>query len=111
MGADEGPLAEFRFQSTVIYWRGPAPFFYAPLPARDAAEVRRLSKAVSYGWGVIPVKAAVAGVRFTTSLFPKDETYLLPLKVAVRRKTNVTAGDVIDVEMSIAAPARERWAL
>ena len=95
----------FSFDSTVIYWRGPAPFFYAPLPAAEAEEVRRVAKFVTYGWGVIPVEATIGGVTFTTSLFPKDGTYLLPLKDAVRRKANVTAGDVIAVEMAL-RPAR-----
>lgn len=36
---------------------------------------------------------------FTTSLFPKDETFLLPLKDAVRRKAGVTAGDRVSVEL------------
>jgi hypothetical protein len=58
---------------------------------------------VTYGWGVIPVEATVGGVVFTTSLFPKDGTYLLPLKDAVRQKTNITAGDTISVDMTIRA--------
>lgn len=98
-------MDSFSFESTVIYWRGPAPFFYAPLPAAEAEEVRRVAKFVTYGWGVIPVEATIGGVTFTTSLFPKDGTYLLPLKDAVRRKANVTAGDVIAVEMAL-RPAR-----
>lgn len=92
---------EFAFDAEVIYWRGPAPFFYAPVPANQAEDVRSASKLVSYGWGVIPVEATVRGVTFTTSLFPKDGTYLLPLKDAVRKPAGITAGDVIHVEMTL----------
>jgi hypothetical protein len=92
---------EFTFDAEVIYWRGPAPFFYAPLPVAAAGEIRGAAKLVSYGWGVIPVEATIGGVTFTTSLFPRDGTYLLPLKVAVRRPTGITAGDVIHVEMVV----------
>lgn len=92
---------EFTFDAEVIYWRGPAPFFYAPVPPEQAAEIRDASKLVSYGWGVIPVTATVGGVTFTTSLFPKDGTYLLPLKVAVRKPSGITAGDLIHVEMTL----------
>ena len=88
-----------RFETKIIEWRGPAPFFYAPVPADHVDEVRRIAKAVSYGWGVVPVEARIGGVSFKTSLFPKDGGYLLPIKVAVRRKTNVTVGDTISVEM------------
>jgi hypothetical protein len=96
----------FTFETEVIHWRGPAPFFYAPVPAALAHEVRAVAKAVTYGWGVVPVEATVGGVTFTTSLFPKDGTYLLPLKDAVRNDAGVTAGDVVAVEMTVAARRR-----
>lgn len=98
-----GTPVEFRFKSKIIEWRGPAPFFYAPIPAEHVEELRRVAKLVTYGWGVVPVEAAIGGVTFTTSLFPKGDTYLLPLKVAVRRKTNITVGDAIAVTMAIQA--------
>lgn len=98
-------MSQFTFEAEVIHWRGPSPFFFAPIPQDHAEEIRRLSKLVSFGWGVIPVEAMIGGVGFYTSLFPKDETYLLPLKDAVRRKTGITAGDTISVEMTI-RPAR-----
>ena len=94
-------LEPLSFEATVIYWRGPSPFFYAPLPPAEAEEIRRIARFVTYGWGVIPVEATIAGVTFKTSLFPKDGAYLLPLKDAVRRKTNITAGDVISVDMTL----------
>ena len=94
---------QFRFEATVIDWRGPSPFFFAPVPPELADELRQVARVVTYGWGMIPVEATIGGVAFTTSLFPKDDTYLLPLKDAVRRRTGVTAGDRIAVEMTIAA--------
>lgn len=89
------------FRATVIEWRGPAPFFYAPVPAEHVEAIRRAAQVVSYGWGVIPVEATIGGVTFTTSLFPKDDTYLLPLKVEVRRRSGITVGDEIAVEMEL----------
>ena len=94
-------MAQFRFQAKVIYWRGPSPFFFVPIPAFHAAEIRRLSKLVTYGWGMIPVEATLGGVTFQTSLFPKDEAYLLPLKVVLRQKTKVTAGDTVSIDMTV----------
>jgi hypothetical protein len=76
------------------------------MPADQAADLRRIARSVTYGWGVIPVEATVGGVTFTTALFPKDETYLLPIKAAVRKKANVTAGDVVGVEMEVVQPQR-----
>lgn len=100
------PLLQLAFDAEVIHWRGPSPYFFAPLPAAEAAEVRRVARAVTYGWGVIPVEGQVRGVAFTTSLFPKDDGYLLPLKDAVRRAADVTAGDVVAVVLTIRPPRR-----
>jgi hypothetical protein len=103
---DGEPLARFSFETQIIEWRGPSPFFYGPIPAQYVDELRQLTKIVSYGWGVTPVEARIGEVAFKTSLFPKDGGYLLPLKADVRRKTNITAGDLIAVEMTIQPPER-----
>ena len=105
MATEKGTQTRFAFESTIIDWRGPSPFFFAPVPLEQAAELRRAARRVSYGWGVIPVEATIGDVVFATSLFPKDETYLLPLKAAVRRKADVTAGDHVFVVMTL-GPAR-----
>jgi hypothetical protein len=101
MDKPERPLALIRFEATVIYWRGPSPFFYAPVPLEQAGELARLARVVSYGWGMIPVAARIGAAAFTTALFPKDGTYLLPIKAAARRKAEITAGDSISVEMEV----------
>ena len=106
MEGDGEPLARFSFETQIIEWRGPSPFFYAPIPAQHVNELRRLVKIVSYGWGVAPVEAQIGDVAFKTSLFPKDGGYLLPLKDAVRRQANITAGDMIGVELTIQPPLR-----
>lgn len=55
---------------------------------------------------MIPVEAVIGGVAFSTSLFPKDGIYLLPLKVNVRRKISVTADDPVSVEMTVHSARR-----
>ncbi len=77
-----------------------------PCPAEIAQEIRRIAKHVTYGWGMIPVETSLGEVAFRSSLFPKDETYLLPLKAEVRRRAGITAGDSIIVEMSVQPASR-----
>ena len=55
----------------------------------------------TYGWGVIPVEARIGETDFTTSLFPKDGGYLLPLKDAVRKPAGITVGDEVTAELTI----------
>jgi hypothetical protein len=93
------------FAADVIHWRGPSPYFFVAVPAAESAELRRTVRAASYGWGMIPVAARLGDIAFTTSLFPRDGGYLLPLKDAVRRAANVTAGDRISVELTVRLPS------
>ncbi|MEV7386675.1 MULTISPECIES: DUF1905 domain-containing protein [unclassified Streptomyces] len=93
---------QFVFGGRVIEWRGPAPYYFVPVPEEESEEVRAVAAMASYGWGVIPVEARVGdGVVFETSLFPKDGGYLLPLKSAVRKPQGVAVGDEVRVEMSV----------
>ena len=96
----------FAFTTTIIYWRGPAPFFYAPLPPPEAGRVREMAKFVTYGWGMIPVEATINGVTFSTAMFKKNDTYYLPLKDLVRKRAGVTTDDVVAVEMRVVQPVR-----
>jgi hypothetical protein len=106
MESDDPPLAQFSFEARVLHWRGPSPYFFAPIPPAHVEALRQAARVVTYGWGMIPVEVTMAGVAFRTALFPKDATYLLPLKDVVRRKTNVTAGDMVAIEMTVRPPRR-----
>lgn len=97
------PLVDITFQEEVIHWRGPAPFYFVPIPPHFVGEIRYAARLASYGWGVVPVEATIGDVEFRTSFFPKEEGYLLPLKVAVRKQANIALGDCVQVAMRILA--------
>lgn len=96
----------YSFEARVLHWRGPSPFFFAPVPGPVADAIRQRAHELSYGWGMIPVEATLAGVTFTTALFPRDGAYLLPLKDAVRHAVNVTVGDRVTVDLTLRPPRR-----
>lgn len=50
---------------------------------------------------MVPVDAVLGATRFSTSLFPRDGGFLLPVKDAVRRAEEVEVGDVVQVELEI----------
>ena len=87
------------FTARLIEWRGPAPFVFAPIPQELTPEVRFAAHEASYGWGFVPVTVTIGATRFTTSLFPRDGGYLLPVKVAVQRAECVGIGDEVAVKM------------
>lgn len=97
------PLVRFAFTGTVIEWRGPAPYLFVAVPEVQVGEVRWAATQASYGWGCVPVTAEVEGVPFTTSLFPRDGGYLLPVKAAVRRAAGIGLGDRVRARLTIAA--------
>ena len=102
-------MLHLTFEARIIHWRGPAPFFFAAIPAQHVEAVREAARLASYGWGVVPVTAMVQGVSFTTSLFPKDDGYLLPIKAAVRKAAGVTEGDLVHLGMTVAPRQPSFW--
>lgn len=56
---------------------------------------------VTYGWGMIPATARINSTEWATSLFPKDDSYLLPLKLSVRRLEGLNEGQTVTVRLSI----------
>lgn len=92
---------ELEFRGELWFWRGPAPWHFVTVPADPAAEIAAVAPAVTYGWGVIPVTARIGGTSWQTSLFPKDGTYLVPVKANVRATEGVSLGDVVDVGLTL----------
>ena len=91
-----------KFEGLVIYWRGPAPFHFVAVPEPAAKKIKAEAARLSYGWGVIPVTATIGKTEFTTSLFPKDGGYLLPIKNAVRLPAGIEVGDRLAVTLTLA---------
>ncbi len=94
-------LVHVEFTGRVIEWRGPSPFYFAAVPAEQAADIREVAALATYGWGAVPVDARIGETSFTTSLFPKDGGYLLPLKNAVRKPRGISAGDEVTVAITV----------
>lgn len=94
-------MVEFDFDGTVMEWRGPAPYHFVALPGWVADEVAALARAVTYGWGMIPVEASIGRTTWTTSLFAKDGGYLLPVKDAVRRAESLAIASPVSVTMTV----------
>ena len=92
---------ELEFTAVAIEWRGPAPFVFLPVPADESELIAESASQLTYGWGVIPVEATIGGTTFTTSLFPREGRYLLPIKVAVQRAEGVGVRDAMTVRMRL----------
>ncbi|MCB0115168.1 MAG: DUF1905 domain-containing protein [Caldilineaceae bacterium] len=94
-------MMSLEFSGEIIYWRGPAPWFFVAIPDEESGQIKSISDLVSYGWGCIPVHVRIGKTRFQTSLFPKDERYLVPVKAAVRKAMQLEEGDTVSVLIEI----------
>jgi hypothetical protein len=101
--AHEGDALELAVRGEIFYWRGPSPFLFVTVPEEGSAAIKAISSLVTYGWGVIPVEVRLGDTTWTTSLFPKDGRYLVPIKVVVQRAEHVGQGDTVDLELVIRA--------
>jgi len=94
---------DLAFSGEVWFWRGPSPYHFVTVPEDESAELQEMSAAVTYGWGMIPVEVRIGSTRWTTSLWPKDGGYVVPLKDAVRRAELIDVGDVVTVRLAVDA--------
>lgn len=90
---------EWEFSGEVIVWRGPAPYYFVPVPEEESLDIREMAAELTYGWGVIPARLLLGATEWRTSLFPRDDRYLVPMKAAVRKAEGVDEGDQVSLRM------------
>jgi len=91
------------FTGEIWFWRGPSPFHFVTVPEAESAELQSVAALVSYGWGMIPCTAVIGSTAWTTSLFPKDGAYLVPLKDMVRTAEVLDVGDIVEIQLTVEA--------
>ena len=92
---------DLEFPGEVWFWRGPAPHHFVSVPDELCDGIEQASSLVTYGWGMIPVTVRLGGSEWTTSLWPKDGGYIVPLRAEVRRREQVDLGDTVTVGLTI----------
>jgi hypothetical protein len=89
------------FGGEIWFWRGPSPFHFITVPDEQSREIEDESPSLTYGWGMIPVRVQIGETEWTTSLFPKDQRYIVPVKDAVRKAEGLELGDVVTVRLTV----------
>ena len=91
---------DLEFSGEIWFWKGPAPWYFVTVPEEESLDLQAVSTAVSYGWGMIPVRARIGAIGWETSLFPKDGLYVLPLKAMVRKAEGLDEGDTVTARLT-----------
>ena len=94
-------MLTFEITGTVIEWRGPAPFYFLPTPQEVTEQIELYKRELSYGWGVIPAKVTIGQITVTTSLIPRDGSFFIPLKEAIRRPNQIQPGDEVSLLLEL----------
>ena len=89
------------FNGKIWYWRGPAPHYFVTVPEEQCRDLKAISKLVTYGWGMIPVHVQIGKTVWKTSLFPKDGSYIVPIKAIARKAENLQEGDQVVVRLEV----------
>jgi hypothetical protein len=92
---------DLEFSGEVWFWKGPAPHHFVSVPDEECSVLESVAAAVSYGWGMIPVTVRLGQTLWTTSLWPKDGGYVVPLTAAVRAAEKIELGDRATVVLTV----------
>ena len=92
---------DIEFKGKIWFWKGPAPWFFVTVPAKHSRDLKAISGLVTYGWGVIPVHVRIGKTEFTTSLFPKDGRYIVPIKASVQKAEYLEEGEQVTVRLEV----------
>jgi uncharacterized protein DUF1905 len=92
---------DLEFSGEIWFWKGPSPWHFVTVPEAQCGELEATAEFVSYGWGMIPVTASIGRTSWTTSLYPKDGRYIVPLKARVRKAEEIDVGDTVTIRLTV----------
>ncbi|MBI4363330.1 MAG: DUF1905 domain-containing protein [Candidatus Doudnabacteria bacterium] len=93
----------YKTRAKVWVYPGIAPWHLITLPKKQSDKIKQLFGDMHRGWGSLPVAVTIGKTSWKTSIFldRKAGAYILPLKVEVRKKEQVSAGDNITFSLEI----------
>lgn len=114
-GAGHDPLGAasgtFRFTARLWLHTGEAAWCFATVPPAVAAVIDEVHEDGRRGFGSRRVRVTIGTTEWSTSIFPDASTnsYVLPVKKAVRTAERIGEGDVVDVMIELVdVPERDR---
>lgn len=97
-------MQDLHYTFTATLWKDPgASWYFITLPRDHAEEIKFFAHDAKHGFGSVRVSATIGESTWKTSVFPSKSagTYLLPVKVVVRKKNKLHDGDEVVVKIDI----------
>lgn len=92
------------FDSHVFRWdaRDDSSWFFTAVPPELSEDIREIPRPYR-GFGSVRVRARIGGSEWATSIFPdsKSNSYVLPLKKAVRDAEGLSDGGTVVVRLEV----------
>jgi hypothetical protein len=94
---------KYRFRAKPWKYQGSAGWVFVSLPPELSAEIRELLGREEQGWGRLSLTARLGSSEWKTAIWfdTKENSYLLPLKAAVRKKEDIRIGTPVEIELMI----------
>lgn len=97
----DAAVMTLEFKGKLWYWKGPAPWYFVTVPQKQCRDLKAIVQVVTYGWGMIPVDVQIGKTMWTTSMFPKDGRYLVPVKASIRKAEQLEEGHSVTVRLAV----------
>jgi hypothetical protein len=90
------------FEGDVFRWdaREDSAWFFTSVPPELSEDIREIPRPYR-GFGSVRVRARIGGTEWSTSIFPSDDAYVLPLKKAVRDAEGLVEGGPVVVRLDV----------
>lgn len=94
---------QYAFAANIWKYEGPAGWYFVSLPLKVSKEIRTNLKSEEEGWGRLKATAQVGNCTWETAIWfdTKQNTYLLPLKAAIRKAEALEAGMLVSITVWI----------
>jgi len=96
-------LRKYSIKSPVRKYPGMDAWYFAFIPVRTSALIKKTFGHSARGWGSLRVTATIGATSWNTSIFPdkKSGGYLLPLKASIRKAESVRTGKTVPLTLEI----------
>ena len=88
---------QYQFKAKPWQHIGPGGWYFVSLPEKLSKEIRTVFKMDEEGWGRLKAQAKIGNTEWKTAIWydTKRNTYLLPLKAAIRKKEQILIDKMI----------------
>ncbi len=100
----------FAFRAKLWKYEGPAGWCFVTIPKSTAKRIRAIHQDSEEGWGRLKATVTIGESHWKTSIWfdTKADSYLLPIKVAIRKKESLAIGKFLNGRLVLDV---DRWLL